>query len=575
MLKQITFLCLSLYTSLALADTAKGLSFRHTTWQDTLVEKAPKRLCRTTATDCATITRKSDNIITLKWDNWSIENFLLTDGVYTQIDPKEIAEMFLYDFENPQITVNPYGNNPLAAEVKFETDRPARIQLRIKGIPPAEDVVAYFNDFATKHRYPIFGLYPKHKNTIEMIAFYQDGETAEKNFTIQTKGIQHPLFYSVITKTDDKNMYYWISDGLILDEYGYVRFYYSGGFCYWFQDEIIAEHITSLERLSPLGESLQKYPFPDGFYSYRHGLGRMPNKNILIIGTFPNSLVINNGRKQASHRDYILELDYKTGKEVKRWDLAAVLNPDRQVIVRPGNMDFGKNDWIHTNSIMYDPAEKALILSGRHIGMASIDYKTGALNWVMGPRLGYEKSGRFGDGPDITNKVLTAVDKMGTPLPENVQKGYEISDAFKWPTKTHDAKALGNGYYSIFDNNGEAYDFKIKSAPNSRPVIYRIDPEKKTIQQVWSRYLDRFSEVGSAVFWRPGTSDVFSFISQAQDKNTNETAGYLYRFDFETQQKRFEAALKRPGQSWYYTMDPTHFYPPINQTPPEGTAPQK
>ena len=574
-LKYILLICFCFLSFPLMAANQQGWTFQHAAWKDTLVETGKNRLCRQGNNDCATVIRRSPELLTLRWDKWGEESFIKKNDIYTHITSEELADMFVYDIKMPFVQLNPYGRTPLSAQIKFETEQPARIILRVKGIPPAEDIVAYFNTFTTKHAYPVLGLYPKHKNIVELTAVYQDDTQESRSVLITTSGIPHPVFYHVKTKNDLDNYYYWSNDGLIFDEYGYVRFYTNAGFTHWFHNEIIVDYISGLERLSPLGKSLQKYTFPEGFYTYRHGLGRMPNKNILIMGTFPNTPVLNNGKKQVSHRDYILELDYQTGREVRRWDLAKILNPDRHVIVKPGHMDYGKNDWIHTNSIMYDSDHDALIISGRHIGMASVDYQTGALNWVMGPNLGYEKSGRDGKGPALTDKVLTAINRQGVAYPLAVQQGYQERPDFKWPTTTHDAKALGKGYYSIFDNNGEAYHPQIAASYNSRPVIYRIDHEKKTIEQIWSLYLNRFSPVGSSIFWQPDTPFVFAFIAQAEDKNANGSAGYVYRFDFATKKPLFEAAIKRAGDAYYYTLDPVLFYPPENRYPPqeENTIP--
>lgn len=577
---RITFFIMIVFSllmscSLSAAPHKKVMMLYHTAWQDKLIFKTPKRVCRTSRQDCAKVLEETVDMLVLKWDDYGVEAFERQGDIWRLISSERLEQLFVYDLETPLIRVNPYGQNPLTAEIKFGTDRPARIVLRIKGIPPAEDVVAYFNTFSTQHTYPILGLYPKHKNMIELTAFYQDGTSRQATAEIETGAVNREDFYTVLEKQDKDSHYYWSFDGVIYDEYGYMRFATDGTErAYWFEDEVIVETKKGLERRSVLGKKLQEYIFPADFSTYRygHGVGRMPNKNILIMGSVEGAEVLNGQKIQASNYDFLLELDYRTGKEVKRWDLAAVLNPDRHTIVKADTKDFGKNDWIHTNSVMYDPTKKALILSGRHVGMFSIDYETGGLNWMTGPRLGYEKSGRLGKGPAIMNKVLMAVDKTGKPLPEDFQKGYQISDAFKWPTTTHDAKVLGKGYFSIFDNNDKAYDLKVKSDLNSRPVIYRIDPDKKTIYQVWSHYLGLYSQVGSSVFWQPGSPNVFASLSAVGDKNLPSLTGHVYRFDFKTKQKRFEGIVKYHGKNkhyWHYKIEPIAFYPPENRNPPK------
>ncbi len=102
------------------------------------------------------------------------------------------------------------------------------------------------------------------------------------------------------------------------------------------------------------------------------------------------------GSKEQSktHRDIILELDYHTGTEVRRWDIGRILNPDRSVIVRSSRKDYGAVDWLHMNSVQFDASDNSIVISGRHVGMVKFDYSSGKLKWVFGPALGYEKSGR-------------------------------------------------------------------------------------------------------------------------------------------------------------------------------------
>ncbi len=547
----------------------KRIYFIHQNWSDPVQIKG-NTLIRENNSDMAHIIKMDSQSITIQWPQYnSVETFLKRgNNLYIQdtLDYdkmlQEEYDLFEYSLKSPFIKINPYKNNPLLALIRFPTQKPAQFSFTIKGREGAPDYSHTFEGFRTEHIYPIFGLFSKWTNEVILKARYQDGTTETASIQIKIPARPNEVYLTPLTKSDSKNFFYYDHYGSIYDEYGFIRFrFQSPDILYWRDNLLIAEKThLGLTLFTQEGKPVNHLFYPNHFYSFKHGINRMGNGHFLVIGSFEGSTAVVEGTEQPTHRDFIIELDDKTGKLIKQWDLAKILNPDRSTIVRSGARDYDKIDWTHTNSVQYNSNDHSILISGRHIGMAKIDYESGDLRWVMGPRTDYDKSGRDGKGPPIWDKVLTAVDKNGNPYEEAVQKGYKELSDFRWPIKTHDAKYLGGTLYSILDNGGEVYDKNIPKRPFSRGVIYSIDEDKKTIRQVISFDTDQISFAGSNITLLPDQKDIILYLSQAHDKNTAFTYGLLYRIDAKTKEIKFKQKINLTHSRWLYKLEPVSFY---------------
>ena len=468
----------------------------------------------------------------------------------------------LNDFK---VKLNPYENNELAALVEFELLEPAHIILTVKGRDGAEDVVYTDIQSKTKHSIEVLGLYPDYDNQIVLKAIYSN-KVQEKKIIIPVPKIKKRGFFVITKKKDAKNRYHWLSDGSVFDEYGWLRFAFKGNgtIFYWLNNEVIGEaRNDGLYRYSPAGKLLQHYKYPKGFTSFAHGLGQKTNGNFLVIGSFADTYILVDGEKQKTHRDFVIEIDYNTGKVLNKVDLAEILNPNRSVIIPRGNFDYGMNDWCHINGVDYDSADGGIVVSCRHSGIIKINEKTHKLNWMITPRKGFEVSGRQGKGPDIHNKVLMVVDKKGIPYNSNIQKGEETAlPDFKWPTKTHNVRVFGKGIFGVFDNSGEVHDEKIVSTDDSYASLFKVDEQAHTVSQYWIQPLGVHSVSGSSVVYNADNKEVIVFISQVFDKNQHSLShADLIRYDFDTHEELFHAIIYKGGVSWLYLSDEFVFYP--------------
>ena len=140
-------------------------------------------------------------------------------------------------------------------------------------------------------------------------------------------------------------------------------------------------------------------------------------------------------------------------------------------------------DWFHNNSVWYDDKTNSVILSGRHQdAVIALDYTTGQLKWIIG---------------DPTNWSDEYQKYFFTP----------IGDNFEWQWSQHATMVTPDGYIFLFDNGNN----KSKIADNyvpaqdsySRGVMYKIDTNNMTIEQVWQYGKERGSD-----FYSPYISDV-------------------------------------------------------------------
>lgn len=462
------------------------------------------------------------------------------------------------------VKLNPYGNNELAAVVDFQTAQPAQIKLIVKGRDGAEDIS--YTDFnaKTNHSIEILGLYPDYKNMIFLTAYYPN-KIEESVLVIPVPKVKKRSLFVITQKNDTQTRYHWLSDGIVFDEDGWMRFSFDGkgGLCYWFnRNEVIVEFRNrGIYRYSPAGKLLKHYTYPTGFTSFAHGMGQKPNGNFLVIGSFADSFVMVDGEKQKTHRDFFIEIDYHTGKVINKVDLAEVLNPNRSIIVKKGHFDYGMNDWCHINGIDYDKNDNSVVVSCRHSGMVKVNEKTHELVWMITPNKGFETSGRMGVGPDIHHKVLTAVNKKDKQYNVDVQQGKQMVPDFKWPTKNHNARVVGKGLFALFDNSGPIFDNTVQTTDVSYASIFKVDEKKHTVSQYWMQPLGMRSDVGSSVVYNQKDNDVIVFISQVFDKNQDNVAhADLIRYDFNTHKELFHAVIYQGGVSWGYLSSEFDFY---------------
>ena len=445
----------------------------------------------------------------LSTNNEEVEQTISLVDTQAELEKEFVSEG--YTIDNPNIIVNPYEISPLTALVIFETEEEVAPTVTIVG---KDDNTTFTHEFDsnTVHYLPIYGLYADQENEV-IIEF---GDT-EKTLTIETEALPDDFVLPTSVEADKSELgnelYFFTpsSSGYTsaYDVNGDVRWYLTinalweinrldNGHLLVSTERLINSpyYMTGLYEMDLLGKIYKEISLEGG---YHHDYYEMPNGNLLVASDdFYNDY--------GTVEDYIVEVDMNTGEIVKAWDLKDVLN-----------MEDGKSenwveyDWFHNNSVWYDEATNSITLSGRHQdAVINIDYDTGELNWIIG---------------DPTNWSEEYEQYFFTP----------VGDDFEWQWSQHAAMITPEGYVFILDNGNNKSKIKEEYVPAeesyTRGVMYKIDTDAMTIEQIWEYGKERGSE-----FYSPYISDVDYIdaghyivhsggIVYVDGKNSNQPAG--------------------------------------------------
>ena len=413
------------------------------------------------------------------------QNNTLVDQVVSLMDDQIAKEKEFqidgYTLENPNVIVNPYGNSPLTALVLFQTDAETEVKVTIKGKDKNSTFTHTFE--ATKQHYlPIYGLYADEENEVTLEA----GET-KKVLKIKTEALPTDMALPTSVKADKSklgnNLYFFTpsSSGYTVayDVNGDVRWYLTN-YALWKIDRLengnllvsterlvnSPYYMTGMYEMTLLGKIVKEYSLEGG---YHHDYYEMPNGNFLVASDNFSSGTV---------EDYIVEIDRETGEVVKTFDLTKILNKEDGK-----SENWSQYDWFHNNSVWYDEKTNSITLSGRHMdAVINLDYDSGNLNWIIG---------------DSTNWSEEYQQYFFTP----------VGDDFEWQWSQHAAMITPEGYVFILDNGNNKSKIESEYVPASesytRGVLYKIDTEKMTIEQIWQYGKERGSS-----FYSPYISDV-------------------------------------------------------------------
>lgn len=416
-----------------------------------------------------------------------------------------------YTIDNPNVVLNPYDISPLSALVLFETEQEETVKVTIKG---KDALTTYTHTFeaAKKHFLPIYGLYADKEN--EVVISY--GKVSK---TIKIKTDKLPDDISLPTSvvkdasklTNDLYFYTPSSKGYTAayDVNGDVRWYLTinsiwevnrlqNGHLLLSTERLVNSpyYMTGLYEMDMLGKIYTEYSLEGG---YHHDYYEMENGNLIVASdNFANGKTV---------EDYVVELDRKTGKIVKTWDISSILNHEDGK-----SENWSEYDWFHNNAVWYDKKTNSITLSGRHQdAVINISYDDGSLNWIIG---------------DKTNWSEDYQKYFFTPKRKN----------FEWQWSQHAAMITPEGYVFLFDNGNNKSKIESKyvdaSKSYSRGVMYKIDTENMTIEQVYEYGKERGSS-----FYSPYISDVDYLASNryivhsggivyVDGKNSNQPAGF-------------------------------------------------
>ena len=412
---------------------------------------------------------------------------ITTSLIKKQIKKESKFKINGFTINKPNIIVDPYGNSPLTALVIFKTKTKVSPKVTIVG---KDKLTTYTHTFSedTNHYLPIYGLYAETDNKV-IIEYKENNKKVKKIIFIKTAKLPSDMILPEEVNKDEANLtndlYFYTPSSTgyttAYDVNGDVRWYLKKS-AIWKIDKLKNGHLllsterlvnspyymTGLYEMDLLGKVYTEYSLPGG---YHHDYYEMDNGNLLIASDdFNNSY--------GTVEDYIVELDRKTGKIVKHFDLKDILEIDDGK-----SENWSSYDWFHNNSVWYDKKTNSITLSGRHQdAVINIDYKTGSLNWIIG---------------DST--------KWSSEYKKYFFK--PIGKDFEWQWSQHAAMITPEGYVFLFDNGNNKSKDKdnyVKAENSySRGVMYKIDTKKMTIKQIYEYGKERGSS-----FYSPYISDV-------------------------------------------------------------------
>lgn len=393
---------------------------------------------------------------------------------------------------NPYVSIDPYNRSPLSALVIFDTEEAAQVSFIVKGKDSETDISNTMKGYKTHHELPVVGLYPGYKNTVEIVAEMESGETRTHTFTLTTDSLPTEMPTIEIKEADpekmslaDNELTFYVPStryAFAFDINGDVRWYGSG-----FNSHVLQEldngnllylgksdngggaynrlfetdYMGKLHNAFKISEKAAEKEAP-GMEStlIHHDVAELPSGNLL--------LTVNDGGGKYME-DIMIEMDRETGEVVKAIDLKDLF-PEEAYKEYKVRDDYDLRDWFHQNSVVYDESDDSIIISGRNQDtVMKIDYHTEEIKWVLASPE---------DWSEEMEKYLLAGD----------------SEQFKYPAGQHDATILPD-----FDDNKETIDLLLfdnntvitrgddsLSKKYSAATHYRINEKTMKAEIVWT-----------------------------------------------------------------------------------------
>ncbi len=436
-----------------------------------------------------------------------------------------------------ELTLNPSGHAPLAAQLTFSTDTPTLATLHIYD-GKETTVVTPKDEYATEHDLMVLGLRPGRTNSVRVTVKDRAGaEAASETMEIVTDPLpdDFPPIELKISRPRKMEpgytmvpLFRWAGAGpdqhfglvLILDAHAEVVWYYQNDLP--IGDLIPTGHGTythqidrngRMREIDMLGNTLRSWhttgvpkEVPEGSIpvdtdTFHHDHQILENGNFLMLSTevrdfeeYPTSEKDIDAPRKASQVIGDIILEFKPdGTKVREFKNFDILDPYRIGYGSLGTGFYAKaykdvlekaaKDWTHTNSIFYDAADDAIVLSSYHLDVVyKIDRQSGELIWLMGTH---------DDWDEPWHKYLLTPDK----------------EDFLWNSSQHSAKITPHHTLLMFDNGtnrARPGQPKQKAEDSwSRAVEFKIDDEARTVSKVWS-----YGGPDDEIFFSPFISDV-------------------------------------------------------------------
>ena len=341
-----------------------------------------------------------------------------------------------------------------------------------------------------------------------------------------------------------------------------------------------------------MGRRIFNRRLPINYNDFSHSMDQAQNGDFLLR-VASSDVKRPDGKEVRSVRDVIIELS-PDGRVVDEWRLFDILDPYRSIVLKSLdqgavclNLDanaaghtisakdlaaqdkedrwgditgvgIGRN-WAHVNSVDYDPTDDSIIISSRHQSAIVKIGRDKKVKWILGAPDGWK--------PEFAKLTLTPVDAKGNPL--KCEGGACENTDFDWTWTQHTAFRIDSKsdkryiYLSVFDN-GDGRHFEqpaLADMKYSRAVIYKIDQEKRTVQQLWEYGKELghkwYSPVTSLVQYEPDKDSVMVYSATPEMKLEHGKAvgapnPYLMEFNYGSKEPALEIRIE--GSMGYQAM---------------------
>ena len=396
----------------------------------------------------------------IQTEDWFVE-FLLRDG-----STKKVGWLGNDFYKDLNFTLNPEANAPLVASLTLQTKVDGFLTCKVKGKHGEEADWIFEYPMNDTFSISIFGLYPDYNNQLELYFKSPSGAIRDKfNFEIQTTALPSEIDYPIsvnknLLSARDQSTYMVSSSRVAFDKFGDIRWYFSGlegKDLNFLQKDSEGNFIVlgpadigkrSFYIIDPMGKVLKQYDHESAFDGIHHDIIQLENGNYVFMSHAP-----------GGNQDLIVEIDQESGQEVQRWNIREILDPDRYHKLSETSID-----WLHANSIVYDPADEHFLISSRHQNaIFKIRKSDGALKWIIGP-----------------HDFWTAEYQPYLFEPLNFSEE-------EWNWGQHAAQLTEEGNILFFNNgNYRSYDSDAIQQTYTEVQEFKIDESTMEIEKVWA-----------------------------------------------------------------------------------------
>lgn len=332
-----------------------------------------------------------------------------------------------YSLSNAKVYIDPYGTSPLSALIVFKSESGKDITVTVKG-KNNDDIVTHYESEIYNY-IPVYALYENYENTVEISL-----NGSKNSIKITTEKIEEKPSVTVNSVNNavlsGTELYFITSPlemiSLAYDSYGELR---------WYTGETYFHDIVPLDNGHMLigNDDFNLYGMTKTIYEIDY-LGRIYREynvengylNNITVKPDGNILVASKNSDRTTYSDYIVEIDAKTGKIVKTWDIYEMFkNIDQSFFISRNSDNYFYNSGIE----YYEDTDTLLLTYWGGEFVLNLKYSTGNINWIF-------------SNPNNFSSAFSQY--MLTPVEE-----------FNYPKSMHSA-TLNGDVLKVFDNGYSA-----------------------------------------------------------------------------------------------------------------------